>query len=221
MALYVDSAYLDEVIEVARTVPLAGVTTNPTILLAAKEHGQRLSPLQVLHELLRVVDGSVFMQPGATEDKTMFEEALAYVNVAPHRVVLKLPMTPAGIRVAPLLKQRGHRISFTAVTSVAQAYTAALAGADFVIPYYGRLGRAGIDARERVAQIAELLHGQKLPSRLLVASIKSPDEAASALLAGAQDLTVAPDGLLAMVKDPLSEQSIEKFAQDWQEVNTL
>ncbi len=33
MALYVDSAYLDDIMNVAQTVPLAGVTTNPTILL--------------------------------------------------------------------------------------------------------------------------------------------------------------------------------------------
>jgi len=34
MALYVDSAFLDDITNVARTVPLAGVTTNPTILLS-------------------------------------------------------------------------------------------------------------------------------------------------------------------------------------------
>jgi transaldolase len=41
MALYVDSAYLDDIVRVAQIVPLAGITTNPTILLAAKECGQQ------------------------------------------------------------------------------------------------------------------------------------------------------------------------------------
>ena len=40
MALYIDSAYLPEIIEVARTVPVGGVTTNPTLLLQAQERGQ-------------------------------------------------------------------------------------------------------------------------------------------------------------------------------------
>ncbi len=40
MALYVDCAFFDDIMKVAQTVPLAGVTTNPTILLAARERGQ-------------------------------------------------------------------------------------------------------------------------------------------------------------------------------------
>lgn len=43
MALYIDSAYLDDIISVVQAVPVAGVTTNPTILLAAMERGQPYS----------------------------------------------------------------------------------------------------------------------------------------------------------------------------------
>ncbi len=53
MSLYIDSAYLDDITEVARIVPLAGVTTNPTILLNAYQHGQRLTvPAHVLLEMV-------------------------------------------------------------------------------------------------------------------------------------------------------------------------
>jgi len=55
MALYIDSAFLHDIMNVAQTVPLAGVTTNPTILLAARERGQDLSPQGVLDALLRNV----------------------------------------------------------------------------------------------------------------------------------------------------------------------
>lgn len=44
MALYIDSAFLHDIMNVAQTVPVAGVTTNPTILLAARERGQDLHP---------------------------------------------------------------------------------------------------------------------------------------------------------------------------------
>jgi transaldolase len=40
MTLYVDCAFLHDIMDVARTVPLAGVTTNPSILLAARTKGQ-------------------------------------------------------------------------------------------------------------------------------------------------------------------------------------
>ncbi len=221
MALYVDSAYLDDIMQVAKTIPLAGVTTNPTILLAARERGQQLDPLTVLRELLSLVDGTIFMQPGADTEEELLQQALAYIELDPARVVPKIPMTQKGLRVAHQIKQRGYRLSFTAVTSVTQAYSAALTGADFVIPYFNRLERSGIDARERVAQMAELLKQQGMTARVLAASIKTPAEAATALLAGAHDLTVAPQVLLEMVQDPLSEQAIARFEQDWIKMNKL
>jgi TalC/MipB family fructose-6-phosphate aldolase len=221
MALYIDSAFLNDIMNVAQTVTLAGVTTNPTILLAARERGQDLSPQGVLVALLRSIDGSIFMQPGASDEEEMYAEALAYIQTASNRVIPKIPMTHTGMRVARRLKQQQQRIAFTAVTSVAQAYSAAMAEADFIIPYYGRLERSGIDASERVSEMADLLHNALLPTRILVASIKSPEDAATALLAGAHDLTVTPQVLLEMVTHPLTEEAVERFTQDWQKMNKL
>ncbi|HZU67776.1 MAG TPA: transaldolase family protein [Ktedonobacteraceae bacterium] len=221
MALYVDSAFLQDITNVVQAVPLAGVTTNPTILLQARERGQELSPQRVLNELLHLMDGAIFIQPGATTDEDMYQEALTYIQANPGRVIPKIPMTFTGMRVAQRLKRQQHRIAFTAVTSVAQAYSAAMAGADYVIPYYGRMERSGIDASERISEIAGVLHNAGLPTRILVASIKSGDDAARALLAGADDLTIAPQVLLNMITDPLTEEAIERFSQDWQKMNKL
>src|SRR5947209_4339508 len=97
MALYVDSAYLPDIIEVERTVPLAGATTNPTILLTARERGQDMSPQGVLRELLRSIGGIIFMQPGATEEEEMYAQALAYIQASPNRVIPKIPMNRTGM----------------------------------------------------------------------------------------------------------------------------
>jgi transaldolase len=112
-------------------------------------------------------------------------------------------------------------VAFTAVTSVAQAYCAALIQADYIIPYYNRLARSGVNASERVAQIAKLFQGQQLSSRILAASIKSSIEAAEALQAGAHDLTVPAEVLLSLLTDPESERAVEKFTQDWQKMKNL
>ncbi len=221
MALYIDCAYLPDIRDVARAVPVAGVTTNPTILLAARDRGQRLDPMSLLKEMLDTLGGTIFMQPGATTEDEMFAQALAYIELDPQRVIPKIPMTHHGMRVAMRLKLQGHRISFTAVTSVAQAYTAAMVNADFIIPYYNRLERSGINASERISQIMELLHNQQLPSRILAASIKTPKEASTALLAGAHDLTMTPQVLFEMVRDDLSEEAVNKFAEDWRKMNLL
>ncbi|MGZ3643109.1 MAG: transaldolase family protein [Ktedonobacteraceae bacterium] len=221
MALYIDSAFLNDIMDVTQTVPLAGITTNPSILLAARERGQDESPLALLEAFLRTTNGIIFMQPGASEEEEMYAEALTYIQAAPKRVIPKIPMTHTGMRVARQLKQQQHRLAFTAVTSVAQAYNAAMVGADFIIPYYGRLERSGIDAGQRIAEMAKLLHDARPSTRILVASIKSPGDAATALLSGAHDLTVTPSVLMELVTDPLTEDAVERFTQDWQKMNKL
>lgn len=227
MALYVDSAYLHHIIEVAQALPLAGVTMNPSIMLAAREQGQKLNPSSLLHELLTKIDGTVFIQPGATSEQEMLQEALSYIQADGARVIPKIPMTQIGLKVAMQLKRQGQRVAFTAVTSIAQTYCAGQAGADFIIPYFNRLERSGINASERVTQMVKVLAQQHasnttLPAtRLLVASLKTPAEVSCALLAGAHDLTITPNVLLEMVRDPLSEQAVDKFAQDWQKMKKL
>src|SRR5439155_24949442 len=102
---------------------------------------------------------------------------------APNRVIPKIPMTHTGMRVARRLKQQNHRVAFTAVTSVAQAYSAAILGANFIIHYYNRLERSGVDASERIAEMAELCHNEQFPTRILASSSKLPLEALASLLA--------------------------------------
>jgi transaldolase len=169
--------------------------------------------------LLRDMEGTILIQPGATREEEMFEQALAYIQAAPERVIPKIPMIQAGMCVARQLKQRKHRVAFTAVTSLAQAYSAAMLGADFVIPYYNRLERAGVDASERIAEMAELFHNQQIPTRILAASIKSSSDAMTALCAGAHDITAAPQVLLGMVGDPQTDEAVRRFTQDWQKLN--
>ena len=219
MALYIDSAFLEDIMKVVETVPVAGVTTNPTLMLQAQERGQDLKPQSILSELLRSLGGTIFIQPGATGEEEMYQQALAYIQAAHNRVIPKIPMTHTGMRVARRLKQQNHRVAFTAVTSVAQAYSAAMLGASFIIPYYNRLERSGVNAGERIAEMSELFHNEQFPTRILAASIKSPLEAVSALLAGAHDISAAPQVLLDMVCDPQTDEAIEKFTQDWQKIN--
>jgi TalC/MipB family fructose-6-phosphate aldolase len=229
MALYVDSAYLNDIMNVAQIVPLAGITTNPSLLLAAREQGQTLKPQELLLALLqhpRVDNVDIFVQPGATDEEEMYRQVIGWMDprtAYARRLVHKIPMNQAGMRVARRLiaSEMRIRIAFTAVTTVVQAYTAAMLGVEFVIPYYNRLERSGVDASERIAEMAEVMHNHKLPTHILVASVKTAADVRSALLAGAHDITAAPQVLLDMVNDPLTEDAIEKFALDWQKMNKL
>jgi TalC/MipB family fructose-6-phosphate aldolase len=215
MGLYVDSAFLADVERVARTLRLAGATTNPSILLAAARRGQRLTEKAVLQGLLEICPGNIFMQPVGETADALRRMAEGYIAAAPERVVPKLPLTPAGMEVACAWKEAGIRFSFTCVFTVTQAYCAAMAGAQFIIPYFSRLRRTGQDACERLDNIVRLLNAQAPGTRVLAASIKTPMDVAEALMIGAHDLTAPPEVLEGLLADPLTDAAVEQFQQDW------
>ncbi|HKS69941.1 MAG TPA: transaldolase family protein, partial [Ktedonobacterales bacterium] len=146
MALFVDCAVVDEVAALAATYPLAGVTTNPTLRLAAVERGQRLDELELGRALLGACNGVIFIQPAAPDAQALANAALQLVALDSARVVIKLPTNTAGLGAAARLGPAAVRFAFTAVYSLAQAFTAAMAGAEWLIPYFDRMRRAGSDA---------------------------------------------------------------------------
>jgi TalC/MipB family fructose-6-phosphate aldolase len=215
MALYVDSAYLKDVEEICTAFPVAGVTTNPAILLAAIERDQRLSDVEVLRHLLDLCSGPVFMQPTASDAEGLRAAAQRYVEVDPARVVLKLPMNAVGMKAAMLLARENTQFSFTAVATVAQAYCGMLAGSAWIIPYFGRLRRSGVDPCQVIADIARVMSSQMGAARILAASVKSPGDVVEATLAGAHDVTAPPEVIRTLIEDALSEDAVARFAADW------
>lgn len=218
MALLVDSAWLEDIAQVCRDFPVTGVTTNPTIVLAAIERGQKLALDDLARQLLALCSGPVFVQPVADDPDELVVAGRASMAVDPKRIVLKLPMTAGGLRAGKTLKDEGARIAFTAVYTLPQAYSGLLAGAEWIIPYFGRLRRAGLDACDRIGAMARLLRTQQTETRLLVASLKSPDDVIEATLAGAHDITAQPDVIRALVQSPLTNDALAGFANDWQRV---
>lgn len=214
MGLYIDSALLDEIATLAATYPLSGVTTNPSILLAARERGHVQSPEEMLRELLARVSGDVFMQPTGETPDALRAQAEQYLAIDARRVVLKLPMSGPGLAAGRALAAGGARVAFTAVFTTAQVYCGMLAGATWVIPYFGRLRRAGHDPCQRIEQMARLIALQASPTRLLCASLRTPDDAVEALLAGAHDLTIAPEGIRQLAGSPLTDATLTQFAAD-------
>ena len=216
MALLVDSAWLDDVAQICRDFPVRGVTTNPTIVLEAVERGQKLALDQLARELLKLCSGPVFLQPTADDSDELVTAARACLAIDPARIVLKLPMTSEGLRAGKTLKAEGARIAYTATYTLSQAYCGLLASADWIIPYFGRLRRAGLDACDRIGAMARLLRAQQSATRLLVASLKLPEDVIEATLAGAHDITAQPEVIRALAQSPLTNDALSGFAKDWQ-----
>jgi transaldolase len=211
MRIFLDTANIDEIREVARLGILSGVTTNPTLM--AKEAGVAYRDRVV--EICEVVKGPVSAECVSRDVPGLVEEARAVAAWHEH-VAVKIPCDAAGLEATSLLSKEGVRINMTLVFSSNQALLAALAGATYVSPFVGRLDDAGHDGMEVVREAVEVFDRYHLPTQVLAASLRHPRHVVEAARAGAHIATVPYAVLKAMIKHPLTDVGIERFLADAQ-----
>ena len=207
MELYLDTANVAEVERLARIFPIAGVTTNPSIVAASGE-----SVWEVLPRLQQAIGPE-----GRLVAQTMSRDAAEAkrLNNALPDIVVKIPVTAQGLIAIKALKKEGITTLGTAVYSAAQGLLAALAGAKYVAPYVNRVDAQGGDGIRTVQELQSLLEQHAPESMVLAASFKTPRQALDCLLAGCEAITLPLDVAQQMLGTPAVESAIEKFEQDW------
>lgn len=124
MELYLDTSDVVAVKALSRIFPLAGVTTNPSIIAAGKK------PLDVvlpqLHEAMGG-QGRLFAQVMATTAEGMVNDALKLRSIIAD-IVVKVPVTAEGLAAIKMLKAEGIPTLGTAVYGAAQGLLSALEG---------------------------------------------------------------------------------------------
>ena len=211
MQLFLDTANLEEIAEAATWGVIAGVTTNPT--LVAKEQGLGFSEL--VTRITALVDGPVSAEVIATDAQGMVNEARVLADIADN-VVIKIPMGTEGLKAVNILCGEGISTNVTLVFSAQQGLLAALAGADFVSPFAGRLDDIGHDGLQVVADLVQVFDNYDIDTRIIAASIRHPLHVLDAARMGAHIATVPFAVLKRMANHPLTDQGIERFLADWQ-----
>lgn len=201
--IYLDSALVEEAKEAVAMGWVKGITTNPTLL-----NKSELSPEDCLQQLAAICPGELYYQLCATDFAGMVTEANLAAEIIGDKIVLKIPATELGFRVTTHLSSK-IACSVTAIYSPAQAAIAAQAGAKYAIAYVNRATRLLGDGLGLVRGMSEIL--QNSPTEILAASIKSPEEAAATLQAGAHHLTVPMSILKSMTTHELSSQTVTEF----------
>lgn len=204
MTLFLDSASLDDVRQARDLGFVGGVTTNPSLVAKAGRPG-----MDILRDILAAQPGPVFYQVTASSVEERAQEARQASTLAPARVFVKIPATTENLSMAAGLTAGGVLCAITAVSHPSQAYIAVEAGCAYAIPYVSRLTRQMGDGLTVLRQCAQLAAGSA--TKILAASLKSPQEVTDAVLAGAEDITVPLDILLALGEHELSYQAIEDF----------
>ena len=209
MRLFLDTANIDEIREVARWGILSGVTTNPTLM--SKEQGVEYKDRVI--EICEVVQGPVSAECLSRDVHGLVEEARRIAAWHQH-VIVKIPIDEAGLEATSILTREGIRINMTLVFSANQALLAATAGATYVSPFVGRIDDAGQDGMEVVRESVEIFDKYHLPAQLLAASLRHARHVIDAAKAGASIATVPYAVLKAMVRHPLTDVGIERFLAD-------
>ena len=210
MKLFVDTGSIKDIEAMVALGIIDGVTTNPSLL--AKEPGDFR---QNLKKICDIVKGPVSGEVTATDLAGMLREGHDIAALDPHMVV-KVPMTKAGIQTCKALSGEGIRVNVTLVFSAAQALLAAKAGATFVSPFVGRLDDVGTNGMELIREIVEIYNNYNFVTEVLVASCRHPMHIVEAAKMGADICTAPPPVIEQLFNHPLTNIGLEKFLKDWE-----
>ena len=209
MQLFIDSADVDVLRELAETGLVDGVTTNPSLIAAG---GRNM--LQVIEEICAVVPGPVSAEVAATEARQMIAEGERLARIAPN-VVVKVPLTWDGLKAVRELATLGIPTNVTLCFDANQALLAAKAGAAFISPFVGRLDDYGADGTDLIQEIRIVYDNYDFDTEILAASIRNPGHLRASAIAGADCATIPPAVFRSLIKHPLTEKGLQQFSDDW------
>jgi transaldolase len=210
MKFFIDTADINEIRELAATGLVDGVTTNPS--LVAKSGRQFLDAIK---EICAIVPGPVSAEVTATDHATMLAQGRKLAKIASN-VVIKVPLTPDGLKTCKALREEGTKVNVTLCFSAAQAILAAKSGASFISPFIGRLDDVGTDGMRLIADIVQIYDAYpEFETEVLVASIRHPMHVVDAAKLGADIATIPPAIVRQMYNHPLTDKGLAAFLADW------
>ncbi len=211
MKFFIDTADVKEIAAANALGLVDGVTTNPSLIAKSGRDFH-----EVLKEIIALVDGPISAEVVATDAAGMISEGEELAQLAPEKIVIKLPITEEGLKATKVLSQKGFKTNLTLIFSPLQALLAAKAGATYVSPFVGRLDDISHDGMEIVDQIRTLFDNYGYDTEIIVASVRGPQHILQAGLIGADICTIPYSVMLQLTKHPLTDAGLEKFLADWQ-----
>ena len=212
--IFLDTASLTEIQEFSKWGIVDGVTTNQKIFLS--EGGVDFKA-RVL-DICGLVDGPISVETTKSTVPDLLEEAREYASWHKN-VVVKVAMygDGRGLQVVRQLTKDGIRTNMTVMMTYNQLVLAAKAGASFVSLFYNRSKEAGENPIQIIRDYVATARDSGFAGRLIVGSIRTPEDVASAMAAGAHIMTIPSKILRQMPANKRSEETIAEFDKAWQE----
>jgi len=207
--IFIDTANLNEIKKAKAMGLVDGVTTNPTLL--AKEGAETEN---LIRKIWQEVRGPVNVEVIGTTSEEMVKEAKTMATWG-DEIVIKIPITPEGLKTVKILSSEGIRTNVTLLFSASQAILAAKAGATYICPFLGRLDDIGTNGLELIRQIRDIYDNYPdIGTQIIVASVRHPIHVIESGMIGAEIVTIPPAIIEQMVKHPLTDKGIAQFLED-------
>jgi len=208
MQFFIDTADMTA-IQTAHDMGLVdGVTTNPTLI---KKAG--LDHETTIRNIANITSGPISVETISTDAEGMIKEADTFLQWGSN-IVIKVVMTPEGMKAVRVLSSRGVKTNVTLVFTPLQALIAAKSGATYVSPFVGRLDDISTPGMAMIQQIRTIFDQYQFDTQILVASVRNPVHLLEAAMIGADVATVPPDTLMQLFQHPLTDSGIAKFLAD-------
>lgn len=215
MIYILDTADIEAIRHCNEFYPLAGVTTNPSII--SKENTDFWKLVKKIRSIIGE-EKMLHVQTVQTKADKIVEEAKLMKKELGGELFVKIPIGEEGLKATMELKKLGIGVTMTAIFTPAQALIAAKAGASFVAPYVNRLDNIIGDGTEVVAQIVELFDNYNIDCKVLAASFKNAEQVHKCALYGCHSVTVSADIMKTLISHPMTDAAIVGFEKDWKRV---
>lgn len=212
MKLFIDTANVDEIKEIAEWGVVDGVTTNPSLIAKEKRDFK-----EVVTEITGIVDGPISAEVVSLKHDEMVEEAKELAKIHKN-IIIKVPMTEEGLIAVKELHAMGIKTNVTLVFTSTQALLAAKAGASYVSPFLGRLDDISTNGLNLIEEIMDIFNNYDYDTEVIAASIRHPMHVVECARLGCDIATVPYKVFKQMLHHPLTDSGIERFLKDWESV---
>jgi transaldolase len=216
MEIFLDTANVDEIKAILPWGIISGVTTNQKIFLSEKG----INFKDRVMEISKLVNGplSIELAKVGCPDKDLIEEAKEYAGWSSN-IVIKVPMwgDGKGLRIASKLKELGIKTNITCLISTNQMLLAAKAGATYASLFFNRVRDAKEDPVKVIEESKRIIDESGFSTRIIVGSIRKPEDVNEAAVAGAHIVTIPYKILVQMPFHWKTEETIKEFDQAWLE----
>lgn len=228
MEYFLDTANIEAIKRINEIFPIAGVTTNPSIIAKEKRNFK-----DIINDIYNIIgkEKVVHAQAVGPTAEIIVKEVQLLRDTFEENIYAKIPVTFEGIKAMKVLSKDGHKITATGILSSQQIIMAAEAGAEYMAPYINRsdnIGESGVEIVRDAYKILEMFkksdeeclkrYKRVFEPKILGASFKNVRQVHETMLAGSKSVTISPDVFERLIYHPYTDWSMDTFNSDWEKI---